>query len=209
MRAGYIVARCYPGEPQGIANHPGLQTYAADPYNAAYTQTVQKRGGFSPAAMTDVARLNQKFDEVYHAGGIYSFVSHPQWLEFGPGGFYERHLAYIGRHNDVWYVPLGPLYAHRILLASTEVRPLRPVSASARFAVYNNLDTKIFDGSITVKFSLPPAARAVEISTGGARLSQRNREAADRWNTSYFRREGATLIVTVRPDSTLDFRLIA
>jgi hypothetical protein len=75
--------------------------------------------------------------------------------------------------------------------------------------VYNSLDPQIFDGSITVKFSLPAATRVVEISAGVSRLSQRNREAADRWNTSYFRREGATLIVTVQPNSIVDFRLIA
>ena len=42
-------------------------------------------------------------------------MSHPQWLDYGPDGFYERHLAHIARRRDVWYVPMGPLYAYHTI----------------------------------------------------------------------------------------------
>ena len=38
--------------------------------------------------------------------------------------FYERHLAHISRRRDIWYVPMGPLYAYRAIHERTEVRPL-------------------------------------------------------------------------------------
>ena len=108
--AGYITARNYPGEAQGLHVRPDLQTWADNPYDAPYTQVVQKAGGRrgAPAPAIDVPDLNTKFDEVYQQGGIYHFLSHPQSLDFGPDGFYEKHLSHIGRRADVWYVPMGP-----------------------------------------------------------------------------------------------------
>ena len=67
--------------------------------NAAYTQVVQKRGGAAKSEIIDVANLNAKFDEIYERGGIYNFMSHPQWLDYGPDGFYERHLAHISQRR--------------------------------------------------------------------------------------------------------------
>jgi hypothetical protein len=110
--AGYLVARSYPDEPTNGHLVPDLRTWAPDFYNAAYTQVVQKRGGSATTQVIDVEVLNKKFDEVYAEGGIYHFLSHPQWLDLGPAGFFERHLAHIARRSDVWYVPMGPLYAY-------------------------------------------------------------------------------------------------
>jgi peptidoglycan/xylan/chitin deacetylase (PgdA/CDA1 family) len=91
-RARYIVARVYPGEFQNRHAVPDLQSYDPNPYAARYTQIVQK--GHSKifgkgrkvaiSGRTDLAALNGKFDEVSAAGGIYSFVSHPQMLDYGP-----------------------------------------------------------------------------------------------------------------------------
>ncbi|MBI3695262.1 MAG: polysaccharide deacetylase family protein, partial [Acidobacteria bacterium] len=106
-RAGYLVARNYPNEAAGGHSVPDLQTYDPNRYNATYTQVVQKKGGIAPAGRTDVAEVNRKFDEVYNHGGIYNFLSHPQWLDYGPEGFYEQHLRYISNRADVWYVPMG------------------------------------------------------------------------------------------------------
>ena len=123
--AGYIVARNYPDEIHDGHIRPDLQTWDSNPMNAGYTQVVQKRGGAARSEVIDVASLDAKFDEIYQRGGIYNFMSHPQWLDYGADGFYERHLAHISRRRDVWYVPMGPLYAYRTIHDRTEVRPAK------------------------------------------------------------------------------------
>ena len=130
--AGYIVARNYPDERRDGHIMPNLQTWDANPFNAAYTQVVQKRGGAAKTEILDPAKLNGKFDEIYGSGGIYNFMSHPQWLDFGPDGFYEKHLAHVSGKPDVWYVPMGPLYAFKTIADRTEVRPLGSGKGNAR-----------------------------------------------------------------------------
>ena len=205
-RAGYLVARPYPGEVEDKHNLPDLQTYDSNPYYARYTQAVQKRGGIAKTGRTDLAELNAKFDEVYKRGGIYSFLSHPQWLNFGPDKFYEQHLAYVGHRNDVWYVPMGPLYAYRTLRDDTAVRALDPLAALARYAVYTHLDPKIFNNSITLAFFVPKTIAKVTTLAGGKALPERSQGLTDRWNSEYYRREGETVYVTVRPNTLLEFR---
>ena len=120
------------------------------PYDAPYTQVVQRAGGRRGATAPPivVADLNAKFDEVYGKGGIYHFMSHPQSLDFGPEGFYEKHLAHIGRRPDVWYVPMGPVYAFKTIVDATEVKPVGDGGSRPRFSVSNSLDRKIYSGSI-------------------------------------------------------------
>ncbi len=201
--AGYLVARNYPNEAQDGHVMPDLQTWDPNPFNAAYTQVVQKRGGAGKSDHTDVAVNDAKFDEVYQRGGIYNFMSHPQWLDYGPEAFYERHLAHISRRPDVWYVPMGPLYTYRAIFERTEVRALGLGDAKARFAVSNGLDPKIYDGSLTLEFRAPAG---VTIASNGKRLAERTNELTDRWNQEYFRRDGDRVYVTVRSNTTLVFR---
>jgi peptidoglycan/xylan/chitin deacetylase (PgdA/CDA1 family) len=202
-RGGYLVARNYPGENQDRHIVPDLQTYDPNPYNASYTQVVQKKGGTARSGRTDVAELNAKFDEVYQRGGIYNFLSHPAWLDYGPDKFYERHLAYVGRRSDVWYVPMGPLYAYRTVVERTEIRQLEPTDGTERFAVYNDLDPKIFNTSITLEFFVP---EDVSILTYGKPLLESRRQLTIRWNSEYFRRQGDSVFVTIRPNTVLEFR---
>jgi peptidoglycan/xylan/chitin deacetylase (PgdA/CDA1 family) len=203
--AGYIVARNYPGEALGLHIRPDLQTWASNPYDAPYTQVVQKQGGRrgAEAPPIDVASLDAKFDEVYEKGGIYHFMSHPQSLDFGPDGFYEKHLSHISRRPDVWYVPMGPVYAFKTIVDRTDVRPLSNGGAKARFAVSNTLDRKIYSGSLTLEFTAPPT---ISVLSGGAKLAERGKTVTDRWNEEYVRREGDRLFVTVRSNTTLEFR---
>jgi len=203
--AGYIVARNYPGEAQGLHVRPDLQTWADNPFDAPYTQVVQKAGGRrgAPAPAIDVPDLNAKFDEVYQKGGIYHFLSHPQSLDFGPDGFYEKHLAHIGRRADVWYVPMGPAYAFHTIAEKTEVKPMSKGSAKARFAVSNALDRKIYSGSLTLEFAAPPS---VTVTSNGKKLPERPAGVTDRWNEEFVRREGDRLFVTVHSNTTLEFR---
>jgi hypothetical protein len=203
--AGYIVARNYPDQAHNGHVRPDLQTWAPNPYNAPYTQAVQTRGGESARnEVVDVAPLDAKFDEVYQGGGIYTFVSHPEWVYYGPEQFYERHLAHISRHRDIWYVPMGPLYAYHTIVENTEVRALSGGGAKARFAVSNNLDRKVYSGSLTLEFSAPAG---MTILSDGRKLAERGKdEMTDRWNQEYFRRDGAHLYVTVLSNTTLEFR---
>jgi peptidoglycan/xylan/chitin deacetylase (PgdA/CDA1 family) len=201
--AGYIVARNNPNEAQDGHIRPDLQTWDTNPMNAGYTQVVQKRGGAAKTEIIDVANLNGKFDEIYGRGGIYNFMSHPQWLDYGADGFYERHLAHIGRRQDVWYVPMGPLYAYHTIREATEVRPVSRNRAKSRFEVSNDLDRKIYSGSITLEFL---SADRLTIFSNGKKLTEHAGEMTDRWDQEYFHREGEHLYVTVRSKTILEFR---
>jgi peptidoglycan/xylan/chitin deacetylase (PgdA/CDA1 family) len=219
--AGYLVARNYPDEMRGGILVPDLQTWALDPYNAAFTQVVQKKGGVAPAGRTELADLNAKFDEVYKTeagardartlnrpveGGIYQFMSHPQWLDYGPDKFFEQHLSYIAHRPDVWYVPLGPLYAYQLVRESTVVSPIGAKDGWERFAIHNNLDPAIYDNSVTLEFSIL-AARKVSVRAGDKAVAEKSAKLTDRWNAEYFRRDGDLTFVTIRPNSILELRV--
>ncbi|MBN1618453.1 PKD domain-containing protein, partial [Candidatus Dojkabacteria bacterium] len=60
----------------------------------------------------DIDELNEKFDSVYSAGGIYQFTTHPENLNMEPGEYADLHTTYISNRKDVWYVYLGPLYLY-------------------------------------------------------------------------------------------------
>jgi hypothetical protein len=143
--------------------------------------------------------LNGKFDEIYQRGGIYNFMSHPQWLDYGAEAFYERHLAHISKRPDVWYVPMGPLYAFRTIHERTDVRQTGP----GKYAVSNNLDKNIYNGAITLDFEAPAGT---EVLSRGKRLRERTNEITDRWTEEYVRRQGEHLYITVIPNTTLEFR---
>jgi hypothetical protein len=152
----------------------------------------------------DLQQLNGKFDEIYERGGIYNFMSHPQWLDYGEDAFFEKHLSHIAKRPDVWYVPMGPLYAFRTIRESTEVRQTGGASGTLRFDVSHKLDRKIYNGSVTLEFR---TASDVDVLWKGKPLPERRREVTDRWNEEYFRREGDRLFVTVVPSGTLGLRL--
>jgi peptidoglycan/xylan/chitin deacetylase (PgdA/CDA1 family) len=200
--AGYIVARNYPDEPHDGHIRPDLQTWDSNPMNAAHTQGGQKRGGAAKTQIIDVPNLNAKFDEIYQRGGIYNFMSHPQWLDYGSSGFYEQHLAHIARRRDIWYVPMGPLYAYRAIHDQTEIRPLKEGKGNARFEVSNTLDPKIYDGSITLEFVAPAGTT---ILSGDKKLGEQS-GMTDRWDQEYFRRDGDRVYVTVKSKTILEFK---
>ena len=210
-RAGYITARDYPNELLDHHAVPDLQTYDSNPYAARYTQVVQK--GYSKAVpgksevaisgRTDIALLNAKFDEVFASGGIYSFLSHPQMIDYGPDSFYERHLAHIGGRQDIWYVPMGPLYAYHTLVGQTRVEALKTAGGGARFLVFNQLDRAVYNGSITLRFR---GSAAMRVRVKGDDLPECGAGPVSRWDGQYFRRDGADLLVTIQPNSIVEFR---
>ena len=202
-RLGYVTARAYQDEV------PDLHTYDTNSYAALFTQSVQKSFEtywYGKTSVTpdrsDLPTLNAKFDEVCAAGGIYSFVSHPQYLDYGPERFYEQHLAHVGGRDDIWYVPMGPLYAYRVLSEHTSVRQLQPNGARARFAVFHRLDPTIYNGSITLAFQ---ASAPVRPTAGGEALSERAPGPVQRWDGQYFRRDGDLMLLTIRPNTIVEF----
>lgn len=199
--AGFLLARNYPDEANDGHVVPNLNGYADNPFNAAYTQVVQKKGGIAKSGNTDVSKLNAKFDEVYQAGGIYNFMSHPQWLDYGSDSFYEQHMAYIARKHDIWYVPMGPLYMYKTLREKTRVTPLK--GKGQRFEVKHDLDPKIYNGSVTLEFTVPKG-RKLTPRIAGAALEERPNGVTDRWTGQYFRRTATSLLVTVRPGVILE-----
>jgi peptidoglycan/xylan/chitin deacetylase (PgdA/CDA1 family) len=228
-QAGYLVARNYPDEIHGGHIVPDLQSWAADPYDAAFTQSVQRQGGIAPAGRTDVALLNRKFDQIHPAtsaagagraggagrgaasaqtadGGIYQFMTHPSLLDFGADQFWEKHLAYIAGRPDVWYVPTGPLYAYQIVRESTVVTPLAAKDGWERFAVHHSLDPKIYDNSVTLTFVIP-AGSTVAVRAGGKPVQEKTAKLTDRWNVEYVRRDGGATLVTIRPNQIVELRV--
>lgn len=199
-KAGYLVARTYPDEESGGHLVPDLDSFSINPYTAAYTQVVQKKGGLAKSGRTELKEINAKFDEVYRSGGIYSFMSHPQWIDFGPDTFYERHMRYIGSRADVWYVPMGPLYAYKTILEKTDARQISP----NRFSIFNLLDKKMYPSAITFEFRV--TGGTPKVLANGEELRERPAGPTFGWRASYYRREGDRYFVTVRPDVTLEFR---
>ncbi|MBL8218942.1 MAG: polysaccharide deacetylase family protein [Bryobacterales bacterium] len=180
--AGYIVARNYPNELQNGHVRPDVQDFDENPMNAGYTQVVQHRNA-SKTDTIDLAAINAKFDEVYGKGGVYHFMSHPQWLDFAPEAAYESHLRHVGGKKDVWYVPMGPLYAFRTIRDRTTVQS----AGGGTFVVSNDLDKRIYGGALTLEFDAPE----------GLIVRSANLESV--------RREGRRVFVTVRPNTRIEF----
>ncbi len=71
------------------------------------------------------------------------------------------------------------------------------------FPSQNKLDQKIYNGSLTLEFTAPAS---VTVMSNGRKLSERATAPTDRWNEEFVRREGDRLFVTVRSNTTLEFR---
>ena len=139
-------------------------------------------------------------------GGIYHFVSHPSLLDFGADQFFEKHLEYIGGRPDVWYVPLGPLYAYQIVRERTVVTPLDPKDGWERFAVHNTLDPKVYDNALTLHFVIP-AASSISARVAGRPIPEKVGKLTDRWSTEYYRRDGNATLVTIRPNQIVELKV--
>ncbi|MBL8214479.1 MAG: polysaccharide deacetylase family protein [Bryobacterales bacterium] len=196
--AGYVVARNYPNELTNGHVRPDIQDFDSNAMNTGYTQVVQHRNGRKDDTI-DVAAINAKFDEVYRKGGIYHFMSHPQWLDFGPDGFYEQHLRHVSGKKDAWYVPMGPLYAFRTIRDSTAVKP---EAEPETFSVAHALDQKIYGGAVTLEFDAP---EDTAVLADGVVLPEAREAMLSGWDHEYVHRQGRRAFVTVRPNKELAF----
>jgi hypothetical protein len=98
---------------------------------------------------------------------------------------------------------MGPLYSYRMLVGATSVRPLASRDARARFAVFNRLDPKIYNGSITLEFQ---ARVPVRVVAHGGEVAERAAGPVTRWNGAYLRRVGERVLLTTRPNTVVEFR---
>ena len=199
-KAGYLFARIYPDEENGGHLVPDMNTWDEDRYRATYTQSVQKEGGIAPRGRTDVAAINAKFDEVHRQGGIYNFLTHPNWLDYHEGNFYEQHLAYIARRDDIWYVPNGPLYAYESVVEHTQVHAL----GEGRFAVVHDLSPTVYPNSVTLEFEMGQGK--IWTVRSGRTIRRRDPGPTYGWEGEYYRRDGDRLLLTVKPNSVVEIQ---
>lgn len=88
-------------------------------------------------ASSNVTYLNGLFDAAYSAGGIYSLMTHPAWVNWSSGSYADQHLSYIANRSDVWYVPFGLSYVYEL--------------AKARVSVTQNAGSEYFTMSISAQ----------------------------------------------------------
>jgi hypothetical protein len=77
---------------------------------------VYDRVGFSISieSIKNLTTLNNKFNSVYNAGGIYHMFGHARNNNLISGNV-ALHLDYISNRSDVWYVGFGHLYLYHYL----------------------------------------------------------------------------------------------
>ncbi len=148
-----------------------------------------------------MAAINSKFDAVYEQGGVYNFLTHPSWLDYDEGNFYEQHLSHIARRDDVWYVPNGPLYAYQDVVEHTTVHAL----GEWRFAVVHDLSPVVYPNSVTLEFEVDEA-KAWTVTTEQDPVNNRPSGSTYGWDREYSRQNGKRLLVTVRPHTVLTIR---
>lgn len=94
---------------------PDIHSWAPwDDANDTYART-----GYSirmgSDGVEDLDLLNQTFDAVHDAGGIYHLMYHPwamqeeQWQAYG-----RAHLDHLAGRNDIWYAGFGHLYLYHV-----------------------------------------------------------------------------------------------
>ena len=72
--------------------------------------------------ISDITTLNNEFDSVYNAGGIYHLMCHPTSVNWEPGGYADSHTDYLKERLDIWYVNFGLLYLYRWIATQDTVQ---------------------------------------------------------------------------------------
>ncbi|MCX6900958.1 MAG: hypothetical protein NT105_19970 [Verrucomicrobia bacterium] len=98
-----------------------------------YDTILQRREPRARYCAADVAELNEGFDRVHAAGGIFYALWHPDrflnsvvydprpGIEGVQGSTLMQHLAHVANRKDVWYVANGWLYAYRYVAENARV----------------------------------------------------------------------------------------
>ena len=100
---------------------------------------------------------------------------------------------------------MGPLYAYKTLSDKTEVT--LGGGATRRAGGVPRADhARHQDLQRQHHARIPGAARALTVTSSGRRLAERAAAVTDRWTGEYVRRDGERLFVTVKPNTTVEFR---
>lgn len=85
-----------------------------DSTNGLYNRIGQSiRIGSDWGGTEDLTTLNNKFDEVIRAGGIYHLMTHYWTADWQNASNYaNQHIDYIKKRTNIWYVPFGYLYLY-------------------------------------------------------------------------------------------------
>jgi len=89
------------------------------------------------SGVSNIEKLNNKFDTVYNAGGIYHLMCHPQHVDWTSGSYAHQHLQHIRGKTDVWYVGFGYLYLYHYV----QVRNIVTVEGRKTIKVPENYPT--------------------------------------------------------------------
>jgi len=102
-----------------------------------YDTILQRREPRARYCASDAAELNEGFDRVHDAGGIFYALWHPDrflnsvvydprpGVEGERGSTLMQHLAHVAHRKDVWYVANGWLYAYRYVAENARVADAR------------------------------------------------------------------------------------
>jgi peptidoglycan/xylan/chitin deacetylase (PgdA/CDA1 family) len=113
-------------KPYGFYGVAGLNT-------KGYDTILQRREPRARYCASDVAELNEGFDRVHDAGGIFYALWHPDrflnsviydprpGVDGVQGSTLMQHLAHVANRKDVWYVANGWLYTYRYVAANARV----------------------------------------------------------------------------------------
>jgi hypothetical protein len=74
--------------------------------------------GIMYGGISDLSRLNSRFDNAMASGGIYHMMMHPSILsptDEWSKPYVTGHLSYISNRRNVWYANFGTLYVYHLL----------------------------------------------------------------------------------------------
>ena len=103
-----------------------------------YDRIMEQREPHGRYSTADVADLNQRFDEVVEAGGVFYALWHPDRFKnsviYDPrpgidgrqGSTLMQHLAHVANRRNLWYVANGWMYSYRYVAERARVTPARP-----------------------------------------------------------------------------------
>jgi hypothetical protein len=98
-----------------------------------YDTIFQRREPRARFCAADVAELNEGFDHIHDAGGIFYALWHPDrflnsvvydsrpGVEGVRGSTLMQHLAHVANRKDVWYVANGWLYSYHYVAENARV----------------------------------------------------------------------------------------
>lgn len=102
----------------------------------------------------------------------------------------------------------GPaLASSQALRENTVISRIKSKGDWERFAVYSNLDPGIYAGSVTLELTIPDAKEVEVLSTDRPLPNWKTEDLTDRFDVEYVRRDGRSILVTIKPNTILQFRL--